>query len=113
MSNNWRVALLRFCHSLFAVYFILCLTYLLYSAIVLVIDKWLIIAVLSLTIEGFIVFILNQGDCPLIHVQKRLGDNTPFFELFFPPRLAKLAIPLFSILTILGIFILVLRLIVT
>ncbi|HSE61864.1 MAG TPA: hypothetical protein VLA88_06265, partial [Candidatus Saccharimonadales bacterium] len=54
-----------------------------------------------------LVFALNKGQCPLIHIQRRVGDETPFFELFFPPRVAKLAIPVFAALTVLAILILI------
>lgn len=69
-----------------------------------------VIAVLSLAIEGFLIFILNKGDCPLIHVQRRLGDSKSFFSLFFPERIAKRAIPYFAILTLIGFIFLGFRL---
>lgn len=71
----------------------------------------LIIAVASLAVEGFVVFILNNGNCPLIHIQKKIGDNTPFFELFFQPTTAKKAIPFFAILTWVGVSCLVISII--
>jgi hypothetical protein len=70
-----------------------------------------LVAVISLGIEGFIVFTLNSGDCPLIHIQRRIGDNTPFFNLFFPAKMAKQAIPTFAKLTWIGVVLLMVRLI--
>jgi hypothetical protein len=67
------------------------------------------IAILSLAIEGVAVFAFNQGDCPLIHIQKRIGDSKPFFELLLPSRLAKQAIPVFALLTIIAILVILLR----
>jgi hypothetical protein len=68
-----------------------------------------LISIVSLLLEGFVVYILNGGDCPLIHVQKRVNDPKPFFELFLPKRLARLAIPIFSVITGIGIFLLLIR----
>jgi hypothetical protein len=82
-----------------------------YSAIFSRINILLFISVVSLAAEGFIVFILNKGDCPLIHIQKRIGDNTPFFNLFLPPKIAKQAIPFFAKLTWIGVTLLIARLI--
>lgn len=70
----------------------------------------LAIAVVSLGIEGFVVFVINKGDCPLIHVQRKIGDNKPFFELFFPPKVAARALPTFAFITWVGVGILILRL---
>jgi len=102
-----KITLLRVLHGLFAVYFILCLLYMYYVAFAGDFGPLLWIAVASLGLEGFVVFVLNNGDCPLIHVQRRVGDNTPFFELFFPPRIAKQAIPFFARLTWGGVAILI------
>lgn len=107
-----KVFLLRVFHGVFALYFLLCLVYLYYAAIFSKIDIILLIAVVSLGIEGFIVFILNKGDCPLIHVQRRIGDNMPFFNLFFPPKLAKQAIPIFAKITWAGVTLLAVRLLI-
>ncbi len=35
----------------------------------------------------------NRGDCPLGHMQARVGDPVPLFELVLTPRAAKLAVP--------------------
>jgi hypothetical protein len=69
------------------------------------------IAISSLVLEGFLVFVLNGGDCPLIHVQRKLEDPVPFFRLFLPEYLAKKAVPFFSAITILGVILLVVRLV--
>jgi hypothetical protein len=61
----------------------------------------------SLAAEGFMVFVLNKGDCPLIHIQKRIGDPIPFFNLIFPAPFAKKAIPIFSMITLAGLLLLI------
>jgi hypothetical protein len=55
------------------------------------------------------VFAFNRGDCPLIHIQRKIGDATPFFQLLLPRRLAKMAIPVFAALTVIAVLILLLR----
>lgn len=70
------------------------------------------LTVLSLAIEGIAVFAFNAGDCPLIHIQRKIGDEKPFFELLLPPKLAERAIPVFALLTILAILILLFRFVV-
>lgn len=98
---------LRILHGLASLYFLACLGYLYYAAITRHYDALLIIAILSLAAEGLAVFALNKGQCPLIHIQRKVGDDKPFFELFFPPRVAKLAIPVFAVLTLVAILILI------
>ena len=105
------MSLLRVIHGLFALYFLACLGYLYYAAITDHLDVIFIVAFVSLGVEGAIVYLLNHGDCPLIHVQKRLGDNTPFFELFLSPNKAKQALPFFARLTWLAVGLVMLRLI--
>ncbi|MBP7832400.1 MAG: hypothetical protein KA035_01380 [Candidatus Levybacteria bacterium] len=105
-----RILILRVIHGIFALYFIACLIYLYYAAIFSKIDLILLISVVSLGFEGIVVFILNKGDCPLIHVQRKIGDDIPFFQLFLPVKLAKKAVPFFAKLTWIGVALIMLRL---
>lgn len=68
---------------------------------------------ISLGIEGLVVFILNKGDCPLIHIQKRIGDDTPFFNLFLSKKIAKKAVPFFAKITWIAVALLAVRLLLT
>jgi hypothetical protein len=101
---------LRAIHGLFALYFTTCLVYMYYASFTSRFDILLLIAVVSLAIEGIVVFILNGGHCPLIHIQRKIGDDTPFFELFLAPHLAKRAIPIFAIITWIGVATLIISL---
>ena len=101
---------LRVLHGMLTVYFALCLVYLFIVGLTGNTDKFLfIISVLSLAVEGIAVFALNAGNCPLIHIQRKIGDEKPFFELLLPPKLAKQAIPTFALLTIVAILIILFR----
>lgn len=109
-KHNKYIIALRLIHTAFAVYFITCVVYIYYVALTLQMGALFGIAVLSLCLEGFFVFILNHGHCPLAPLQRRLKDPVPFFNLFLPDDLAKKAIPFFTSITFLGIIILVVRL---
>lgn len=104
-----KIILLRIVHSVFALYFVTCLSYLYYAALTGDSDIFLAIAFISLAIEGFVIYVLNSGDCPLTHIQKRLNDNVPFFELFFPKSFAQNAFRIFSFFTWLAVLLLILR----
>lgn len=101
---------LRVLHGILTVYFTFCLIYLYIVGLTGNVNSALfIITTLSLALEGVAVFAFNKGDCPLIHVQRKIGDEKPFFELLFPPKAAKQAIPVFALLTIVAILILLIR----
>jgi hypothetical protein len=70
-----------------------------YASFTSTFNLFLLVAVASLAIEGFVVFVLNGGNCPLIHIQRRFDDDMPFFELFFPAHIASRAIPVFAAIT--------------
>jgi len=104
-----KIYLLRLLHGLASLYFIGCLVYLYYAAVTGEATWFLVVALVSLAAEGYVVFVVNNGDCPLIHVQRKMGDNKPFFELFMPSKLAKQAIPCFAVLTWLAVALLLVR----
>jgi hypothetical protein len=53
--------------------------------------------------------VLGRGDCPAGPLQRRLGDPVPMFELVLPPRAAKVAIPLLTVVAVAGIGLLGMR----
>jgi hypothetical protein len=58
-------------------------------------------ALAALGLESALV-LLNRGDCPLGPLLARVGDDTPFFELFLPPRAAKAAVPVLGGVVVVG-----------
>src|SRR6266496_1582529 len=105
-----HIIALRVFHGILTVYFTLCLLYLYVVGITGNVDGTLfILAALSLGAEGMAVFAFNRGDCPLIHIQRKIGDDKPFFELLVPRHLAKLAIPVFAVLTVIALVLILLR----
>jgi hypothetical protein len=103
------IFLLRLFHFFTAIYFIACLLELYYAGFTKNFNLIFLIAFFSLGFEGVVVFIINKGDCPLIHIQRKINDPIPFFNLFLPAKLAKLAIPFFSVITIFAVIIISLR----
>jgi len=105
-----KILLLRIIHSILTLYFTVCLAYIYYAVITEQYNSLLVVSIISLGIEGIMIFGLNKGDCPLIHVQNHIGDEKPFFELILPRRLAKAAIPIFfAIFTLVAVTLLLFR----
>lgn len=105
-----HVIALRIFHGILTIYFTLCLFYLYFVGFTGNVDStFFTIAILSLALEGVAVFVFNSGNCPLIHIQRKIGDNKPFFELIFPPRFARQAIPAFAGLTLIALLVILLR----
>lgn len=53
--------------------------------------------------------VVGRGNCPFGPFQAKLGDPVPMFEWFLPPRAAKAAIPVLTIVTIAGLMVMWLR----
>jgi hypothetical protein len=53
--------------------------------------------------------LVGRGDCPFGKFQANLGDPVPMFEWFLPPRAAKAAIPVLTIVTVGGLMVMWLR----
>ena len=71
-------------------------------------DRRLAASIAWLSLEG-IALVKGRGDCPFGPLQTRLGDPVPLFELALPPRAAKAAVPVLSVISVLGIALAVLR----
>jgi hypothetical protein len=65
-------------------------------------DRLLWLCVAFLVVEG-IALVIGRGNCPFGPLQRRLGDPVPLFELVLPPRAAKAAIPMLSVVSVAGI----------
>jgi hypothetical protein len=65
-------------------------------------DPWLHLAVVSIVAEGATVA-ANHGNCPLGHLQDRLGDPVPLFELVLSPTAARRAVPTLGCIAAAGI----------
>jgi hypothetical protein len=91
----------RAVHSLFSVFFLSCLAYVYYAALTRRRGPLLAAAGAALLFEGA-VLAANRGDCPLGAVHRRFGDERTFFELFLPPRAARMAVPFFAAVTVFG-----------
>jgi hypothetical protein len=99
--NTWVVLAARVAHGLIALAFLGCIA-------VLYIDAWrdsmnvvTLAALAALWVEGVLVLV-SGGRCPLEPFFRKLGDDTPFFELLLPPRAAELAVPALGAVSTLG-----------
>ncbi len=98
-------ALMRTIHGLITFYFVTCIVWIYYSAIINRPNMLAYIAAVSLFLEGLVVM-LNHGNCPLGPIHHRLGDDKTFFELFLPKRIAKKSIPVLGTISLVGIILL-------
>jgi len=55
-----------------------------------------------LAVEG-VALVIGRGNCPFGPFQRRLGDPVPMFELFLPPRAAKAAVPVLTVVSLAGL----------
>jgi len=55
-----------------------------------------------LLVEG-VALVIGRGNCPFGPFQRRLGDPVPMFELFLPPRAAKAAVPVLTLVSLAGL----------
>ena len=109
MKNKYPKSILRFIHFIIVIYLVFGIFYIYYSAYTRTTSYLLNVVIVSLFIEGLVIY-LNHGNCPLGYIQRKFDDNTPFFELILPKRLAKIAVPFFALLTLIGIILLDIRL---
>lgn len=99
---NARIVLAaRIVHGLISLAFLACIA-------VLYVDAWrgsvnqvTLAALVALWVEGVLVLI-SGGSCPLEPLFRKLGDDTPLFELVLPPRAAQLAVPALGVVSTLG-----------
>src|SRR6266542_4713080 len=89
--SSWIVLASRIAHGVISLLFLSCIAAIYLGAWAGKADAVTIAALAALCVEGGLV-ILSRGTCPLGPMLRRLGDEKPFFELFLPPRAAKLAV---------------------
>jgi hypothetical protein len=82
-------------HALISLLFLFCIAAIYLGAWRGKTDAVTIAALAALCVEAVLV-VLTGGNCPLGPVLRKLGDETPFFELFLSPRAAKLAVPVLA-----------------
>ena len=88
-------------HGLISLLFLFCIGAIYLGAWRATVGTVTVAALAALCVEAALV-VLSGGNCPLTPVLRRLGDETPFFELFLPPRAAKRAVPVLVMVSVLG-----------
>jgi hypothetical protein len=91
--------LFRIAHGVWALFNLAGLGYLAWSAATRRRDRVGYASVTLLGAEG-IALIIGRGDCPFGPFQARLGDPEPMFEWVLPPRAAKAAIPILTVVSL-------------
>jgi len=97
----WIVLWSRVAHGLISLLFLSCIAGIYLGAWRGKADALTLAALAALVVEGVLVAV-SGGNCPLGPMLRRLGDETPFFQLFLPPRAAKLAVPILAGVSVLG-----------
>lgn len=105
---NPRAKAFRLAHAGWAFASMASLGYIWASALTGRRDRLVWACVSFLSLEGF-ALVVGRGNCPFGPLQRRLGDPVPLFELVLPPRAAKAAIPVLSVVTVAGIAAVALR----
>ena len=93
--------LFRLAHVAFGLLNLGALAYVWFCAFVGRRDPALVASVGLLSAEG-LALLVGRGNCPFGPFQQRLGDPVPMFELALPPRAAKAAIPVLTVITLAG-----------
>lgn len=98
----------RVAHAAFGAVNLVGLGYIWFAAIKRQRSRWLAAFVGLLVGEG-LALVVGGGNCPFGPFQRRLGDPVPMFELVLPPRAAKAAIPVLTVVTLAGFAAVLLR----
>jgi hypothetical protein len=92
----------RVAHAAFATVSLSSLAYVWLSAATRRRDR-LLAGSLGVLLFEAVALAIGRGDCPFGPAQARLGDPVPLFELVLPPRAAKAAIPVLTLISVAGI----------
>jgi hypothetical protein len=97
-----RAQAFRIAHAAFAVVSLSSLGYIWLSAATRRRDRRLTGSLAVLSFEA-VALVIGRGNCPFGPTQAKLGDPVPLFELVLPPRAAKAAIPVLTVVSVVGI----------
>jgi hypothetical protein len=92
----------RIAHAAFAVVSMSSLGYIWLSAVTRRRDPLLAASIGVLSFEA-VALSIGRGNCPFGPFQARLGDPLPLFQLVLPPRAAKAAIPVLTVISVAGL----------
>jgi hypothetical protein len=106
-SLNRKARVLRAVHNAIGIAELGCLVYLWFCGITRRRDRWLVLAALVLVGEGTALLIARE--CPFGPLQRRAGDDVAMFELWFGPRIAPFAVPTFTVMSVTGMLLVLVR----
>jgi hypothetical protein len=93
--------LFRIAHVVWGVFNLAALAWIWRTALIGRRDRYVGWSVALLLAEGA-ALVVGRGNCPFGPLQSRLGDPVPMFELALPPRAAKAAIPVLTVVSLVG-----------
>ena len=105
---NRRIFLVKLIHSFIFWFQVVCIAYLLYAAIFRVFSVFLLIPIISIAINGILLY-FNNGRCPFTNLAEKYGaESGSVTDLFLPKFIAdnifRTFTPLFFIgLTVIGL----------
>ena len=106
--NQRMIYAMRSIHMLIALVMFAATAVVYYSAVSQTYGILLLLASIALLIEGIAV-VLNNWDCPVSYIQKRYGDDKPFFELCLPGHIAKRMFRVNIIMVLIGYLLLLIN----
>jgi hypothetical protein len=99
--NPRMIAVIRAFHTLLVLVFVGAIVVVYYSGITDTVTVWLYLSTAIIAFEG-IVITLTRGNCPLLYLHRRYGDEKRLFELVMPWRFAKYMFAFLFIVIIAG-----------
>lgn len=109
MTNASKLNLIKLIHTIIWVFYNVVIFYLLYAAITNKIDKWVVICIGLVVMEGLVLLIFRMF-CPITVIARKYSDSTKDnFDIFLPNWLAKYNKLMYTSLFIIAIVILAIR----
>jgi len=111
MSENNKLILVKWLHTMVWIFFNIVIFYLLYAVIINKIDKWVWICLSLIILEGVILLVFKKM-CPITLIARKYSDSTDHnFDIYLPEWLAKYNKLIYTTIVIIAVIILIIQLI--
>jgi hypothetical protein len=111
MNKKSKLIILKIIHTILWIILIYFIGYIWYAGIFNKKNKLLGFSIALVVGEG-VVLLTNGGKCPLTIMAKRIANkNESVFDIYLPKWIAKYNIPVFTIISIIGIILVIIRVI--
>jgi len=110
IKSKKKLVLIKILHTIIWAFFVFMIRYILYAGIGNKINLFTYISILSVALEGIILFIF-KWKCPMTVIASRYTDNQEVgFDIYIPKIIAKHNKILFTTLYIIGVIIVIYQL---